>query len=194
MNDRLERLWRRLDTPGHDACAIVRDGDGHVIDGMAVFRNSNGVARLRYRVDCDAKWVTRRALVDGWVGARRMDLRIARTEEGQWTLNGEIVAMVNGLRDVDLGFTPATNLLPIRRLRLHIGEEASAPAAWIDTADWRLKRLEQTYRRISMSIFEYRAPDQGYEGNLSIDEAGVVTHYPGLWEQVEARTVGASEQ
>jgi uncharacterized protein len=67
MNDRLERLWRRLDTPGHDACAVARDGDGHVIDGMAVFRNSNEVARLRYRVDCDAEWVTR-PLVDGWVG------------------------------------------------------------------------------------------------------------------------------
>jgi uncharacterized protein len=123
-----------------------------------------------------------------------MDLRIARTEKGQWTLKGEIVAMANGLRDVDLGFTPATNLLPIRRLWRDIGEEASAPPAWIDTADWRLKRLEQTYRRISASTFEYRAPDQGYEGNLSIDEAGVVTHDPGLWEQVEARTVGASEQ
>ena len=189
MSERLERLWQRLDTPGHDACAIAEDGGGHVIDGMAVFRDTDGIARLRYRVDCDAEWLTRRAWIDGWVGARRIDLQIARTEESQWTLNGELVAIVDGLRDVDLGFTPATNVLPIRRLRLDIGEEASAPAAWIDTADWRLKRLEQIYRRTSASTFDYRAPDQRYEGQLSVDDAGVVAHYPGLWEQVDALTV-----
>lgn len=44
-------------------------------------------------------------------------------------LNGEVQQGVAGLVDVDLGFTPASNLLAIRRFDLGIGEATPAPAA-----------------------------------------------------------------
>jgi Putative glycolipid-binding len=34
--------------------------------------------------------------------------------------------------DVDLGFTPATNTLPIRRLGLEVGEAAGLAVAWLN--------------------------------------------------------------
>ena len=38
---------------------------------------------------------------------------------------------VDGCRDIDLNFSPSTNVLPIRRLSLDVGDQAAVRAAWL---------------------------------------------------------------
>ena len=40
-------LWRRLDTPGHDACRLVRNDAGWQLEGTAVFREDGAMAEGR---------------------------------------------------------------------------------------------------------------------------------------------------
>jgi len=61
-------LWRRLDTPGHDACVLWTTRDGGHLAGTAVFLEGGHPCQLRYEVVCDAEWRTRSAVVSGWVG------------------------------------------------------------------------------------------------------------------------------
>ena len=77
----------------------------------------------------NAAWRTRRATDSAQAGGRVVDLRVTSAARGGWTLNGVPQPRLAGCADVDLGFTPATNLLPIRRLALKVGERAEAPAA-----------------------------------------------------------------
>jgi hypothetical protein len=84
--------------------------------------------------------------------------------------------------DVDLGFTPATNLIPIRRLALLVGEAADAPAAWLDIANGALGLLAQRYERRSETAYWYEAPAFGYSAELDVGPDGFVRRYPGLWE------------
>ncbi|TIR23242.1 MAG: hypothetical protein E5X34_14280 [Mesorhizobium sp.] len=86
-----------------------------------------------------------------------------------------------GLVDVDLGFTPATNLLPIRRLDLGPGKTTPAPAAYLAFPQLELARLDQTYRRLDESRYAYAASAFGYEAMLTVSSAGFVLDYPGLW-------------
>ena len=104
-------FWRRLDVPGHEACRLVNRGDGWRIEGAAVFRHSTGPTALVYEVDCDCDWRTREGSVKGWAGSCRVDIRISRSLSGIWTLNGQVVSGIEECVDLDLGFTPATNLL-----------------------------------------------------------------------------------
>ncbi len=175
-------LWRRLDAPGHDACRLVPDGDGWRLEGSAVFRQEGAAARLDYRVACDAGWRTRRGRLLGWIGARDLDLEIARGKDGGWTLGGVPVPGLEGCLDLDLGFTPATNLLAIRRLDLAVGRAAEAPAAWLDLGSLALERLPQRYERRSESTYWYEAPSFGYAALLEVAPSGFVTRYPGFWE------------
>jgi hypothetical protein len=46
---------------------------------------------------------------------------------------------------MDLGFTPATNLLQLRRPALEPGQAAAAPAAWLDVSAGTLEELTQRY-------------------------------------------------
>jgi hypothetical protein len=84
--------------------------------------------------------------------------------------------------DIDLGFTPATNLLQLRRLNLAKSEGADAPAAWVDLdGGGVLSELAQRYERRSESEYAYEAKRFDYAATLSVTEDGFVRDYPRLW-------------
>ncbi len=173
--------WRRLDALGHDSCRLLRLARGWQLAGRAFFLENALPARLAYRVTCDPQWRTRDGRVRGTVGARRVDLRIQRSPGGVWKIESRVVRGLSGCLDLDLGFTPATNLLAIRRLNLSDGRAADAPAAWLDVPDGTLVRLPQRYARRKATAYRYEAPTVGYAADLAVSAAGFVTRYPGLW-------------
>ena len=86
---------------------------------------------------------------------------------------------------MDLSFSPATNLLPIRRLDLDEGQEAQVRAAWLHFPSFRLEPLDQVYRRIGETTYSYQSAGGSFVAEMEVDEAGLVTCYPGYW-QMEA--------
>ncbi len=174
-------LWRRFESPGHDACRLSPAGEGWQLEGRAAFVHAGEPAQLTYRVSCDAAWHASEGRAHGFVGERAVDIVIARTRDG-WTLNGAPAPGVEGCADLDFGFTPATNLIQLRRLALGIGQAGPAPAAWLDLDSLALQRLDQTYERRGVSEYFYEAPRFDYRELLVVDESGFVRRYPGLWE------------
>ncbi len=176
-------LWRRLDRPGHDCARLWPEADLWQIGGMAVWRDAGGPACISYLVTCGPDWVTRAARVQGHIGARDISVSIHRDAVGNWRLNGEAVPEVAGFRDVDLGFTPVTNTLPIRRLS-DVGQaQADIGAAWLDPADWWLKPLPQHYRWAERGQWHYASPEHDFKALLAVDRHGLITDYPGFWTQ-----------
>lgn len=175
-------LWRRLDTPGHDACRLEQTDTGWRLDGATAFRHEGTPACLVYQVECDAQWRTSKGVVQGWIGARTVDLVILRTPADVWTLHGEVVPHLDGCFDLDLGFTPATNLFQLRRAALQVGQSAAIPVAWLDVADSALQVLQQRYERRTGEMYWYEAPRFGYAAALEVLPVGFILRYPGLWE------------
>jgi hypothetical protein len=175
-------LWRRLDTPGHDACRLEGSDAGWELDGTAIFRHAGAPARLTYHVACDLAWRTQQGQVHGWLGMQSVEFTIMRTAGGVWTLNGQVVPGLESCIDLDLSFTPATNLLQIRRLALAEGQAAHAPAAWLDVPAGTLELLPQRYERRAEVTYWYEAPSVNYAALLEVTPTGFIRRYPGLWE------------
>lgn len=174
-------LWRRLDAPGHDACRLERNDSAWQLDGAAAFRLADGrIVQLHYRVRCDRAWHAQWATVRGWLGGEAIDLSIVRHARG-WRLNDAEVGDLAHCVDLDLGFTPATNLLAIRRLNLADGESAEAPAAWVDIEEGGLNLLEQRYERRGEAAYGYKAVRFAYDETLAVTADGFVRDYPRLW-------------
>jgi hypothetical protein len=176
-------LWRRLDTPGHDACRLERNGEYWQIDGAAAFRGEGGrIAQVHYRVRCDKSWHTQWGTVRGWAGSEAIELSIVRDPHGGWKLNDEVAVGLGHCVDLDLGFTPATNLLQLRRLHLSPGEAADAPVAWLDLDTCALSEVPQRYERRNEGDYWYTSPRFGYAAMLGVTPEGFVHRYPELWE------------
>jgi uncharacterized protein len=175
-------LWRRLDEPGHDACALWPVATGWRLSGAAAFREAGLACHLQYEVITDPAWRARRATVSGQAGRRPVDLRIASTTRRGWTLNGVPQPRLAACTDVDLGFTPATNLLPIRRLALKVGQRAETPAAYLEFPRLRLLVLPQIYRRLSETRYAYESPAHNYAATLEVTKLGAIKDYPAVFE------------
>jgi hypothetical protein len=169
---------------GYDACLLSQAEGGYSLKGQAIFVQDGQPCCVAYQVTCDAGWQTKSARVDGFLGLRELLYAIERAADGRWTLNDEIQRDVAGLVDVDLGFTPASNLLAIRRFDLDVGQATPAPAAYLTFPELRLTRLEQRYRRLDKVRYAYAAPLFDYDDTLEVSPTGFVLDYPGLWIRV----------
>lgn len=181
MNVEASALWRRVDGSGHEYARLTREGDSWLISGVALFASDAGPCRLDYSVRCDPSWVTTSAHVQGFIGDRPVEAAISADSTRSWRLNGTACPDVDGCIDVDLNFSPSTNLLPVRRLDLQIGEHAEVHAAWLRFPDFTLERLVQTYTRIGERLYRYESGGGTFLAELEVDSAGLPVTYGDLW-------------
>jgi hypothetical protein len=179
-------LWRKVDSPGHDSCRFFSLADGYRLLGAAVFLEAEQVCHLQYDVVTDTGFRTTSARVTGFVGAAPIDVRIRSLGAERWEVDGHDEPRLAACLDVDLGFTPATNLLPLRRLALAVGQEADAPAAWLAFPAMQFTVLPQHYKRLSLTEYDYASPSVGYRATLRVSAIGAVVQYPGLFELIRS--------
>jgi hypothetical protein len=86
---------------------------------------------------------------------------------------------LDGAVDVDLGVTPSTNTLPIRRLGLEIGEHADLVVAWVRFPDLAVERSDQRYTRLAENTYRYASGS--FSRDIEADDLGLVTSYPDLF-------------
>jgi hypothetical protein len=178
-------LWRRLDWPGHEFCRLSSQDSHWQLDGTAVFVDGQQACRLDYVVVCSDKWQTRSGRVTGWIGNQPVAIELVADPAQRWSLNGMECLAVAGCLDLDLNFSPSTNLLPIRRLDLAIGMQAEVQAAWLRFPEFTLEPLVQLYRRTSATTYQYESAGGAFVAELQLNSAGFVTRYANVW-QVEA--------
>jgi hypothetical protein len=180
MQRNILMMWRRLDNPGHEWARLYSLGSTSILRGTAVFQEDRIPGRLDYKILCSPQWETQSAVVLGWVGDEKVDLRITKAPDHGWLLNGESVPGLGSCLDIDLSFSPSTNLLPIRRLNLQVGQEAEVRAAWMVFPELGLRPMVHWFRRKSRNLYSYRS-DTGFSVELKVNEAGFVVDYPPLW-------------
>jgi hypothetical protein len=175
--------WRGLFWPGHEHCAVYDEGSCWFVEGAAILVNEGQPCRLEYLIECDQTWTTQSARVTGWVGEQSIEIEIEADLDRNWFFNGNEQPALKGCTDVDLNFSPSTNLLPIRRLNLSIGKEAPVSAAWLRFPSFKLERLDQVYRRLDQTTYRYESNDGEFVAELKVNAFGLVTNYPELWEE-----------
>ncbi|HZF73249.1 MAG TPA: putative glycolipid-binding domain-containing protein [Gemmatimonadaceae bacterium] len=174
-------VWRRIDKPGHEYSRLSElEGGGAKLGGVAVFSNDDTPHCIEYEILCDASWRTLRCRIAEHSGGKRTDHDIRR-EGNVWTLNGVEVPGVSGAEDVDLEFSPSTNLLPVRRLSIQVGDQVAVRAAWVRFPEFTVEPLDQTYTRLTDETYRYESAVGAFRRDLKVDENGFVLDYPQLW-------------
>jgi len=108
-----------------------------------------------------------------------IDVRVSADRERKWYLNHAECPAVASCLDIDLGFSPSTNLLPIRRLSLAVGQSAEVRAAWLPFPSLTFEALPQVYRREGEQLYRYESGGGVFVRLLEVNPVGFVTNYPG---------------
>jgi hypothetical protein len=175
-------LWQGFVLPGHEACRLFSQDSHWHMEGTAVFSHEQQPCRLTYQVICNNSWQTISAEVEGWVGTTLIEVHITTNPGRDWWLNGVEQPDTKGCTDIDLNFSPSTNLLPIRRLNLAIGETAHVNAAWLRFPSFQLELLSQQYRRLDETTYRYESAGGQFVADLKVNKSGFVVEYPGIWK------------
>jgi uncharacterized protein len=176
-------VWARLDEAGLERCRLWADPDGGwTLDGVAVVLWEGVGHTATYRVVCDGSFATRTADVSVSWRDRERNVRLS-SEGGRWRAD-QALPDVDGCVDVDIGFTPSTNTLPVRRLALEVGQSADVDAAWVRFPDLTVERLRQRYTRLAGRRYRYQSLDGGFIADLDVDDDGLVVTYEGIWERI----------
>lgn len=170
-------LWKRIDTPGHDAAVLSHDHDALRLEGVAAFAGDAGPVSVLYQVEVRAGRTL--AQIEGRSGESRFHHSIERQGHG-WLLDGRDMGLGH-LDHLDLGFTPATNILLLTAAGPRVGESVDIPVLWFDIGEKRLSEMPQHYIRRDRHRYGYVAP--GYTATLQIADDGFIGDYPGLWRR-----------
>ena len=152
--------WRRSDEVETDEhCALtLRDG-GLSLVGTVLGAEGGMPVRIEYRVLADGAGMTTAAHVRDLRGFEQRTMVLERDAKGNWRVDGLAVRALKGCTDVDLGCSPSTNTLPIRRLRLAIGASQTIRAAWVRFPELTVVKARpdiHAARRVHVSVRERR--------------------------------------
>lgn len=179
-------LWRRIKGSGLERFELLREEDRWILGGTILAMDDQGHAEARYEVVCDAAWRTERTQVSLRDATGERSLRLT-TRDGRWYRNANEETGLRGCVDVDLGWSPSTNTLPIRRLALLVGR-SSGPLimAWIRFPELTIEPLPQEYQRVSERAYRYTSRGGAFAADIEVDDTYVVVNYQGIWQRVEA--------
>ena len=173
MAERIASVLWELPDEGAEICFLDAVAPGFRLSGTAILAAEGAPYIVEYAVGVDVDWRTRS--VD--VTCNEITIELTADGNGSWSIPG-----FEGCIDVDLGFTPATNTLPIRRLALNVGDAAELDATWLRFPELELERMTQRYERLADNRYRYSSP--GFAAELEVDENGLVLRYEDLWRAV----------
>jgi hypothetical protein len=173
--------WRRTDEVETDEhCTLTLRDSGLSLVGTVLGAEGGLPVRSEYRVLADGTGLTTAVHVRDLRGFEQRTIALARDGRGSWTIDGTPARALRGCTDVDLGCSPSTNTLPIRRLRLAVGASHTIQAAWIRFPELTVVKAAQTYTHLDEFTYRYASGD--FEAELIVDDDGLVAAYA-VWRR-----------
>lgn len=178
--------WRHRDArEGFEVSFFHRTADGgHRIEGHTTAVEAGEAWSVKYRIELDGAWRTRRARAWGLSSSGPREVTLEADGAGHWHVDGAPAPHLDGCFDVDFESSSLTNAFPARRLGLAVGRGAAAPAAYVHALDLGVTRLEQHYARVpdeaGRTRYDYESPTFDFACRLVYDEFGLVLEYPGI--------------
>jgi uncharacterized protein len=170
--------------PGMEYLTLQRTRTGFLGAGTVLQAPADFPLQVQYAVACDSEWRTRQVQISLQSGLTRRELRLRTDRRQRWWFRGRELSAFRGCLDVDLGISPFTNTLPIRRLALQVGQSREISVLWVRFPELVYQPLAQIYTRLSNRLYRYENADRSFRAELEVDDLGLVIHYEGGWERV----------
>lgn len=191
-------IWEGIDAKRWEVARLVLGAGGLEAVGSQVGIDPVPY-RLDYRLEAGPDFITRaldvRASGEGWWrtlelrhdGCGRWDANVATGRKSPLPPPSASTDGLTDARDCDLGFSPLTNLMPVRRhgLLQQTGF-VEILTAWLSVPELALQPYRQRYEHVrrtkrgALVRFVDLGLSPGFTAELEFDRDGIVEHYPQL--------------
>jgi hypothetical protein len=172
-------IWHDRISSAAERCVLSAPPGGFRLDGTVVTSAIGVPLLVTYGIRVDSNWHTRYVDITVEDPDTKSSLKLLADSYGGWFRDGVELANLKGCIDIDLGVSPSTNTLPIRRLALSVGQSRDVDAAWVRFPELTISRLAQRYERIEANRYRYSSGK--FEGELVVDDDGLVVDYAAAW-------------
>lgn len=181
-------LWTGRAYYSLENCWVREGKEGTEISSTIVGMYADRLYKVAYSIRVNGLW----EVMGFEVQCQHTDhLQVIRMEgdgKGNWLGEGKALVEYEGCIDIDLPLTPFTNTLPIRRLRMEVGQEEEIKVLYLDLLAQEIRVVRQRYRCLTRTRYHYENVPNDFEADIEVDEAGLVVDYPGLFVRTMALT------
>jgi hypothetical protein len=168
--------WQTWDTTHEEVVTLRWENEGWTATGEV------GREKVHYVVRLSPLWQVRQMLL--FRDMEEPDLWLATDGSGRWgEMNGVHRTELDGCRDLDLGCTPFTLMLPVRRLPVDVGDEFEVPVIDVDVNTLAVARSTRSFTRVSERGWMYREGSTATARGITVDEYGLVLDDPGRFRR-----------
>ena len=177
-------IWRRiLDDRSFEECVVTAALKGFGIAGHVVAAQDGAPLMVRYDIDCGENWSARSVTIEQRLGEVQRRLGLERAGDG-WLVDGVRDTRLDGCAEPDLGLTPSTNALAIRRLDLAIGQAAEIRCAWVKFPALSVEPSLQRYERLGDRDYRYTNVASGFTALVAVDALALPVRYENIWTRI----------
>ncbi len=169
--------WRTWDHQHLETLTLRWENEGWTATGDV------GREAVTYVLRLSATWQVRQFLL--FRDLDEPDLWLGTDGTGRWgEMNGAHRHDLDGCTDIDLGVTPFTTSVPIRRLPLEVGEGADVTPAAVDVETLGVVPKPQRLERLTARRFRRTLLDTGEIIEFDVDEYGLVHDEPDAFRRL----------
>lgn len=178
-------IWKRDDESTHTLEVLNFKVDNgfkvkSVVSGML-----NGTPLLiDYSLVIDKNWKVNEVNLTSLLDDRNSIILRSGHEQTWYDEKNNEIPELKGCIDIDISITPFTNSLPIKRLGDSLKERTKIIALYFNLTDWKFKKVEQYYTKLSDRLYKYEGVFRNFEADLPVDGFGFVTTYPSLFDRL----------
>jgi len=181
-------LWHCASLASCDYATLQTHGTLLHLTGVAVLPREGVPCRIGYQVAVTREWSPLSVSAVVTTPGQTREIHLASHGQGRWLLNDQHAPTLDGCTDIDLGWTPATNTIPIRRLDLSVGERATISTAWIRFPELDVVPNAQTYERLDIDRWRYLSGPYDFELVTDVPSGLVLAYGQDLWRAVALTT------
>jgi uncharacterized protein len=180
-------IWHCSLLASSEYASIIEEENSRLLRGIAVLPLGGEPCHIDYHVTCDGSWMPRSCNVRVVLPTQVRTIELRSDHVGHWEVNGSDAPHLKGCSDIDLGWTPATNTVPIRRLDLEVGDTTSIVAAWVRFPELDIVSNQQHYTRMATDRWRYQSGDYDFELVTHTASGLVLTYGDDLWRAAARR-------
>lgn len=165
------------------ACVEEKNDLWFISSTVLIASNEKMAYKIDYTLEITKKWRIINSIINIDNLGKKKLIKIELNKKNNWVINGEKKINFNLCTDLDLGFSPLTNAIPIKRLNLRESESNNITALWVQYPSFEIKTLDQNYTNLGNNFYLYES-DTSFKSKLRVTPHNFVMDYPTYWELV----------